>query len=215
MIITYPKKICIVGTGGFGRETFCCLKDSLVSQGKSIQDNVYFMVADNDYSEEDVMGIKVIPQSVFNPLEYEVLVGIGDSATRKKVVEKLPAETKFTRVIHPTAVVSDWVDIGDGAIVTAGVIITCNIKIGNHAQLNLHATVGHDCRIGDYFTAGPGTNISGICTFGNNVYFGTNSSVKQGIEICDDVVVGMGSVVTKNITERGIYIGNPAKKLEK
>jgi sugar O-acyltransferase (sialic acid O-acetyltransferase NeuD family) len=215
MIIQYSKKICIVGTGGFGRETFCCLKDSLVTHGKSVHDNVFFMVADNDYSEKEVMGINVIPQSAFNPDEYEVLIGIGDSSTRKKVVEKLPVGTKFTKVIHPSSVISDWVELGDGAIVTAGVIITCNIKIGQHAQLNLHSTIGHDCTIGDFFTAGPGTNVSGICSFGDNVYFGTNAAVKQGVEICNDVVIGMGSVVTKNITESGIYIGNPAKKLEK
>jgi acetyltransferase-like isoleucine patch superfamily enzyme len=46
------------------------------------------------------------------------------------------------------------------------------------------------------------------------VYFGTNSSVRQGITICQDVVIGMGGVVVKNITESGIYVGNPATKLE-
>ena len=215
MKIQYQKKICVVGTGGFGRETMCCLIDSLASQNIKATDVACFMVADKDFDEKIVMGFPVIPQSQFKPDEYEVLVGIGDSKTRKKVVESLPKETKFTTVIHPNVVISDWVEIGEGGIITAGTIITCNIKIGKHAQLNLHSTIGHDCVIGDFFTSGPGTNISGICTFGNNVYFGTNASVKQGVTICDDVVIGMGSVVTKNITEPGIYVGSPAKKLEK
>ncbi|MEI6852595.1 MAG: acetyltransferase [Bacteroidota bacterium] len=215
MKIQYNKKVCIVGTGGFGRETLCCLIDSLAAQNLKAADIACFMVADQDFQEKTVMGIPVIPQSQFEPDKYEVLVGIGDSKTRKKVVEGLPAGTKFTTVIHPNVVMSDWVEIGEGSIITAGTIITCNIKIGKHAQLNLHSTIGHDCVIGDFFTAGPGTNVSGICTFGNNVYFGTNASVKQGISICDDVVIGMGSVVTKNITEPGIYVGSPAKKLER
>jgi sugar O-acyltransferase (sialic acid O-acetyltransferase NeuD family) len=215
MKIHYQKKICVVGTGGFGRETMCCLIDSLATQNINAKDVASFMVADKDFDETLIMGLPVIPQSEFNPEEYEVLVGIGDSVTRKKVVENLPVGTKFTTVIHPSAVISDWVEIGEGGIITAGVIITCNIKIGKHAQLNLHSTVGHDCVIGDYYTSGPGTNVSGICTFGHNVYFGTNASVKQGISICDNVVIGMGSVVTKNITEPGVYIGSPVKKLEK
>jgi UDP-3-O-[3-hydroxymyristoyl] glucosamine N-acyltransferase len=73
--------------------------------------------------------------------------------------------------------------------------------------------VGHDCVIGDFFTASPGVNISGNCTIGNQVYIGTNASLKQGITICDDVIIGMGSVVVKDIIEPGVYIGNPISKL--
>lgn len=93
--------------------------------------------------------------------------------------------------------------------------MTCNIKIGKHAHLNLHTTIGHDCIIGDYFTTAPATNISGNCEFGECVYFGTNSSVRQGIKICDNVTIGMGGIVVKNINEEGVYIGNPVKKLNK
>jgi UDP-3-O-[3-hydroxymyristoyl] glucosamine N-acyltransferase len=99
------------------------------------------------------------------------------------------------------------------SIITAGCILTCDIKIGKHSQLNLHTTIGHDCVIGNYFTTTPACNISGICTFGDCVYLGTNSSVRQGITICDEVTVGMGGVVVKNINEPGTYVGNPAKRL--
>jgi len=47
---------------------------------------------------------------------------------------------------------------------------------------------------------------------GNNVSIGTNSTILP-VEICDNVVIGAGSVVTKNITMRGIYVGNPAKRI--
>jgi acetyltransferase-like isoleucine patch superfamily enzyme len=48
---------------------------------------------------------------------------------------------------------------------------------------------------------------------GNNVSIGTNSTILP-VEICDNVVIGAGSVVTKNITQSGIYAGNPAKKIK-
>jgi len=47
-----------------------------------------------------------------------------------------------------------------------------------------------------------------------NVYFGTNSSVREKISICDNVVVGLNAGVVKNITESGIYVGVPAKKIK-
>src|SRR5690606_21067889 len=121
----------------------------------------------------------------------------------------------YATLIHPSAIIMDDVEIAEGSIITAGCILTCNIRIGRHAHLNLHTTVGHDCRIGDYFTTAPGAHISGECEIGNCVYFGTNASVRQGIKITDETTIGMGGVVVKNIDDKGVYIGNPLKKLEK
>ncbi len=214
-MINTEKKICIAGAGGFGKEVLCCLIDIIASTDLKIEEIACFMVRDEDLKETTIMGVEVIPQSAFNPLLYNVVVAIGDPKKRKKVVESLPANTTFTTLIHPTAIISAWVEIGEGSIVTAGTIITCNIKIGKHAHLNLHTTVGHDCVMGDYFTTAPAVNISGNCRFGDCVYFGTNASIRENVTICSNVIIGMGGVVVKNITEEGVYIGNPLKKLEK
>lgn len=214
-MIVNKRKICIVGTGGFGREVLCCLIDSLPPSNVPLHELVCFMVGDEYFSENRMMGLDVIPQSRFDPAHYDVVVAIGEPALRKKMVESLPEETKFTNVIHPTAVISQWVELGEGSIVTAGTILTCHIKIGKHAHLNLHTTVGHDCVMGDYFTTAPAANISGNCVFGDCVYFGTNASIKQGVHITSHVTIGMGAVVVKDIQEEGVYIGNPLVKLEK
>lgn len=214
-MLNNEKKICILGAGGFGREVLCCLIDSIATTNLKIEDIACFMVNDDNFTESKIMGIEVIPQSKFDPELYNVVVAIGDPTTRKRVVESLPNDTKYTTIIHPSAIISEFVKIGEGSIITAGTIITCNIKIGKHAHLNLQTTIGHDCVIGDFFTTAPATNVSGNCHFGECVYFGTNSSVKQGITICDNVTIGMGGVVVKNITEEGVYIGNPLKKLDK
>jgi len=209
------KKICIVGIGGQGRETLLCVIDSIGRQKLKIQDVACFMVEDKNLIQKNIMGVEVIPESKFDPKLYNVVVAIGDPTVRKKVIKKLPSKTTFKTIIHPNAIVSDSVDIGEGSIISAGVVMTHNIKIGKHSLVNLNSTISHDCIIGDYFTTGPGVNISGTCVFGNKVYFGTNSSVRQEIKICDNVVIGMGSVVIDDISKEGVYIGNPAKKLLK
>ncbi|MBK7855417.1 MAG: hypothetical protein IPJ79_11415 [Bacteroidetes bacterium] len=48
---------------------------------------------------------------------------------------------------------------------------------------------------------------------GNHVSIGTNATILP-VTICDNVVIGAGSVVTKSITQPGIYAGNPAKKIK-
>lgn len=207
------KKICIIGTGGFGRETLSCLIDVFANEKKNADELACFMVDDLFYNETEVMGIKVIRRSEFNASLYSVIVAVGDPIARKKIVESLPKETTYATLIHPSAILSKWVKIGEGSVVTAGTILTCNIIIGKHANLNLNTTIGHDCNIDDYFTTAPAVNVSGNCNFGKCVYIGTNASVKEKISICDNVVIGMGSIVLKSITEEGVFVGAPLRKL--
>jgi len=194
----------IIGAGGFGREVYWSLTPVE-------RNNTVFFVDDEYWDGTDN---KILPLSQFNPTEYEIVVAIADSYHRERIVNSLPTNTKYFTHIHPTAQIhGEDVEIGEGSIICAGTIITTNVKIGKHAHLNLITTIGHDCVIGDYFTTAPGVQISGNINIGNKVYFGTRSCVKQKITICDNVTIGMNAGIVKNITESGIYVGTPAKKL--
>ena len=142
-------------------------------------------------------------------------IAVADSTDRFNIVQKLPNETKYFTWIHPTAMLmSNDIEIGEGSFIGAYSILTTNIKIGNHAILNRGVQIGHDCRIGNYFSAMPGTIISGNETIGDRVYFGTMSCIKQKLTVCDDVIIGMNAGVTKNITEPGTYVGTQAIKIK-
>lgn len=213
--MTGEKRYCIVGTGGFGKETLACLIDELVAKGQEPQGQIVFMVDDEHYNASEVLGFKVFKKSSLKLDDYKFIVAVGDPAVRQRIVASFSEDVEFATVIHPSAVLSKWVEIGAGSIVTAGVIITCEVSIGAHAHLNLHTTIGHECHIGDYFTTAPGVNVSGNCMFGDRVYLGTNCATRQGVHICDDVTIGMGAVVLKNVAEPGVFIGNPLRKLER
>ena len=119
--------------------------------------------------------------------------------------------------------------IGDSSFVGPFVEIQKGVLIGNNCKIQSHSficelvTIGNNCFIGhgvmfinDPMQAGPAggdrskwrkTNI------GNNVSIGSNATILP-VSICNDVVIGAGSVVTKDIDERGIYAGNPAVKIK-
>jgi sugar O-acyltransferase (sialic acid O-acetyltransferase NeuD family) len=196
-------KIGIIGAGGFGREVFW----SLLPEERK---DAMFFVDDEYYT----FGSDTLPLSMFNPNLYKVVVAVGDPCDRKRIIESLPKETVYFTHIHSSVqILGNDVEIGEGSIICAGSILTTNIKIGKHAQLNLQTTIGHDCVIEDFFTTAPGTKISGNVNIGECVYFGTNSSIKQKLSVCNKVTIGMNSGVTKNINESGTYIGTPAKKI--
>jgi sugar O-acyltransferase (sialic acid O-acetyltransferase NeuD family) len=209
------KKYLIVGASGFGREVLCCLLDSLRHQGIDPTDKIAFAETAAFCADHKQMnGYPVLIQDEIDTTNYNVIIAISDPSIRKRIVESLPEHQSYHTLIHPSAVISEWVKIGIGAIVTAGVIMTTQITIGQHAHLNLQTTIGHDCVIGDYFTTAPGVRVNGNCTIGDAVYMGTNAMTKQGVSICSDTTIGMGAVVLKDIHESGTYIGCPAIKLK-
>ncbi len=213
ILVSDNKKICIIGAGGFGQEVLCLIMDIYANTHLKAEEFTCFMVDDEYYESPVIRGIPVIRKSQFDPMQFHVVVAIGNPVAREKMVNSLPLSTTYASLIHPTAQIGQWVKVKEGAIITAGAILTCNISIGKHAHINLHTTIGHDCEIGDFFTTAPSVNISGNCLFGDRVYFGTNSAIREKTKVCGDVVVGMGAMIVKNIDEPGIYVGNPAKKL--
>jgi sugar O-acyltransferase (sialic acid O-acetyltransferase NeuD family) len=196
-------KRALIGAGGFADEVKAHMGDFNIT-----------CFVDDEYYIQNETNIK--PLSEFNVDEYEVLVCIGDSVSRKRMVEKLPTNTKYFSFVHNTVhILGNDVEIGEGSIICAGTIITTNVKIGKHSHLNLQTTIGHDCRIGDFFTTAPGAKISGNCNIGKCVYVGTNASIRQKINICDMVTIGLNTGVVKNITNSGTYVGLPATLINK
>jgi len=192
-------KLALFGYGGHAREV-----------AAQINQKLEFFVNDEFVNEFTK------PISQFNPEEYSLMVAVGDSEQRRKVVELLPENTKFFTFIHPTTLIlSHDIEIGVGSFVGAYSILTTNIRIGNHAILNRGNHVGHDTKIGNYFSAMPGAIVSGNVSIGDNCYMGTNSSIIEKLSVIDNVKIGANATVVKNINESGVYVGVPAiKKLK-
>lgn len=201
----------IIGAGGFAQEVYNCLLQRL-ERDQIRNFTVDFVVDDQYFSETPIFGKTPQRLSEYDFTTKSILIGIADVSVRSRIARQLNA-FHFGTLIHPSASIGLNVSIGAGSIICQNVVLTCNIHLGAHTHLNLHTTIGHDCVIGDFFTTAPGVNISGSCTIGSHVYMGTQVAVREKIRIADHVTVGMGGMVLKNITESGVYIGFPVKKV--
>lgn len=132
------------------------------------------------------------------------------------------------KVIEPVNIYG--CSIGNNTFIGPFVEIQKDVAIGERCKIQSHSficelvTIGNDCFIGhgvmfinDLFsTGGPAQgnkNLWKPTTIGNKVSIGSNATILP-VTICDGAVIGAGAVVTKNITEPGIYAGNPAKKIK-
>ncbi|RXK57441.1 N-acetyltransferase [Lacibacter luteus] len=113
--------------------------------------------------------------------------------------------------------------VGPFTEIQTGVVIGNNCRIQSHSFICELVTIGNDCFIGHAVvfindTFSDGKPASGdqskwkTTTIGNNVSIGSNATILP-VNICDAVVIGAGAVITKDISEPGIYAGNPAKKI--
>ena len=135
---------------------------------------------------------------------------------------------KNCKIVEPVNLyecnLSDNVFVGPFVEITKGVKIGKNTRISSHSFICELVTIGQNCFIGhgvmftnDLFKNGKlGGNVKNWkkTNIGNNVLIGSNSTILP-VKISDNIVIGAGSVVTKNLIKRGIYAGNPAKFLRK
>ena len=188
------KKV-LIGNGGHAREVMAQMEVNLLR------------FVDDQYVDEHTL-----PLSQFDPKKHIAMVAVADSRDRYDIIQRLPKETQFFTFIHPTALLMEDIEIGEGSFIGAYSILTTNIKIGKHAILNRGNHIGHDCQIGNYFSAMPGAIISGDVKIYDLVYMGNNSSIREKFSIHSLTTIGMNSAVVKHIEESGVYVGCPAIK---
>ena len=121
-------------------------------------------------------------------------------------------------------------NIGDNTFIGPFVEIQRNVKIGKNCKLQSHSFICELVEMGDHCFVGHGVMfINDLFSeggpaggdqskwehtyIGNHVSIGSNATILP-VKICDHVVIGAGAVVTKDIDQPGIYVGNPAKKLK-
>lgn len=166
------------------------------------------------FVDEQYVNDETFPISELDPKKHEVMIAVADSKARFDIVQRLPKGIQFFTFVHPTALIMDNVEIGEGSFIGAYSILTTNIKLGKHAILNRGNHIGHDCRIGDYFSAMPGAIVSGNVIIYSLVYMGSNSSIREKLSIHSFATIGMNSAVVKHIEDGGVYVGVPSKKIK-
>lgn len=210
--------LVIIGAGDFAREVVALVER--INTG-GIKWNLLGYVDDNtDLIGQTVEGYKVLGSIDWiesnNREDLYFVSAIGISSGRATVTSRLNSiqNLNYAILIDPSAILMHGVSVGCGSIICAGTIVAINVKIGPHSIINLNCTLGHDTVTGAYFTAHPGTNISGKVRCGDKVYCGTGVRIIQGIEITNDVLIGAGAVVINDIDREGTYVGVPAKRIK-
>lgn len=197
-------KLIIIGAGGFGKHLRLNLKN--FNSGNLVFGGFF----DKNKKTKSKFNETNINK---NFKKYIFANGIGNFAFNwypKIFSNYKKIGFKFTQLIHKTSIISEDVKIGYGSTLMENSLIKSNSKIGNFCLINSSSIVSHDVTIGDFSHISLGAKVGGNCKIGKNSFLGINSTIIQGIKIGSNSIIGAGAVVTKNVGDNVVVIGNPA-----
>ena len=202
------KDVIIIGAGGHGK----VIADIAKLNGYK---EIYFL--DDDINKHKIGEYQIIGTSKDIDKykeKYDFIVGIGNNKIRKKFSLKLnERKIKQPSLIHPSAVIDQTVNIGQGTVVMSNVVINADSKIGNGCIINTSSSIDHDCLISNYTHISPGVHIAGNVYIGEETWLCIGSVIINNITIGSNIIVGAGATVINSIDENGIYVGIPAKRM--
>lgn len=195
------KKVIIIGASGHGK----VVADIVRKSGDEV---IGFL--DDDISKPGVLG------SIKECCKYAdnyFVIAIGNNTTRKRISEEY-TDLKYYTAIHPSAVIGENVNIGEGTVIMANVVINPYSSIGRHCIINTAAVVEHENELENYVHISPKAVLCGAVSVGEMTQVGAGAVVRNNLLITQNVLIGAGAVVVKNIDKGGVYVGVPAKELK-
>ncbi len=205
--------LLIIGAGGHGK----VVADTALSMGK--WDEIAFL--DDRYPQViDVLNfpvLGVIDKCLsFQDRYQDLVVAVGDNVLRVELIRRfIDYQFRLPIIIHPRAFVSNFSAIGQGSVVFAQSAINAGTVLDIGCIINTGATVDHDCNLGCGVHVSPGVHIAGQVKIGDYTWLGIGSTVIQKCSIKENVMVGAGAVVIRDIPSSVTVLGIPGRVVDK
>lgn len=209
------RRLAIVGSGDLARQ---------IAHHAAFDNNYQIVGSFDDFqtkgdliSNLQIIGnIDSIEDCFKQDLFDFLIIGIGykHMQFRNELFTRFENIIPFGTIIHSSAFIDKSALIGKGTVIYPGCTIDMGAEIGGNSILYNGCNIAHDSIIQNHSILSPGVNIAGFCIIGENANLGIGSIISDNITITKNVRTGAGTVVVKSITESGLYIGIPAKKIK-
>ena len=218
-----PRPIVILGTGGNCvdiLDTIDEINAHACEEETPSYDCLGFLDDNREAWGREIHGVRVLGPLAMAcdlPPDVRFVNGIGSERNFRRK-DAIIATTglgrdRFETIVHPTASVSRMSVLGAGVVVFQNATITSNVRVGDHVVVLPNAVISHDAAVGDYSILAAGVSLCGGVTVGRCCYLGTNASVRPNVTIGEGAMVGMGSVVLRDVAPTTVVVGSPARFL--
>lgn len=203
------SKTIVVGAGGHA----VSVANIALSCGQSI---IGFV--DDNRCNDSLLGLPIFNLETCKKKysQFSYVIGIGDNAVRKRIAMELKCifpQAKFPNLIHRSATIGVRSYIGQGTVVMPQANIGPKSTIGDFCIINTSGSLDHDCVVGDFGSIAPGVITGGNVHIGNCSAVSIGATIKHGVKIGVDSIIGASSYVNEDVPDRIISYGVPSKKV--
>jgi sugar O-acyltransferase (sialic acid O-acetyltransferase NeuD family) len=208
------RPLLIVGAGGFARETVEAIRAI-----NAVQPTWRLLgLLDDDPGRHGnvVAGVPVIGplELVHSEPRASVVLTTGrpdNYVSRPLIAARLGlADERYATIVHPTATVGSTCTIGGGSVLLAHADLTADVVVGRHVVVMPQVVLPHDVRVDDFATLASGVRVGGACHIAEGAYIGAAAVLREMTTVGPRALVGMGSVVTRDVPGERKWMGSPA-----
>lgn len=214
------KNLLILGGGGNASVIAYAILDAANKNQTDLNFCGYINDRDNVTEIEGypvIGGLRDIPKLITEDYYFINAIGkIGVQDERIELIESLNIpDERYVTFIHPSAYVAPNVELGVGCVVMPNVSISPGTTIGKCTRIMINAVIGHNNIIGDYCFFAAASCTGAHLNIEDGVFISLNATIREFLTLKNYSTVGMGAVLTKDIKEHEIWVGNPAKLFKK
>lgn len=155
----------------------------------------------------------------FPPADYDMLIPLGwtrMNQPRQQRCEWAKAQG-YTLASVLSSRASYWPDtpIGEHCMLFENAILQPFVKVGRNVIIRAAANIGHHSSVGDHCFIASNVVTGGNVTIGDSCFIGLGAVIRDNVKIAPRCLIGAGAVIIKDTEPDGVYVGNPARRLEK
>ncbi len=145
----------------------------------------------------------------------QFFVAIGCNSTRNKITsELLTSNAQLVSLIHPKAQVSQYAQVGKGVLIGASAVVNGFSQLHLGCIVNTAAVIEHDVIVRAFTHISPGAIMLGASETGVQAWIGANAVVFPTIKVGAYTILGASSFTNKDLENKSIYAGCPAKRIK-
>lgn len=207
------RRLVLIGAGGQ------CRASVELAESVGCYDEIIIV----DHKADATTNERILGREVVNYLDWtkqqqpmsEYFISIGCGVERARLFGLLKERgMEIASLCHNSAVVHESAVIGKGVFIGALAHVGPGCNIADGCIINTMSNIEHESIVGAFSHCAPGSVMCGRSSIGKQVMLGTRATIIENISVADNVVVGAGAVVIRDIIESGsVNIGIPSKRI--
>lgn len=153
------------------------------------------------------------------PENHDMLLPLGygriNGFRRERFEQAKAMHYQLANFVSPQACVLTDALIGENVLIFEQAILQPYVELGVNIIIRSGANIGHHSIIGDHSFIASGAVTGGNVTMGEQCFIGLGAIIRDNITVADRCFIGAGAVVVKDTEPDCVYIGNPARKINK